>query len=549
MSLGYAEKLSFREDLGGQLGAPELFDSPEEVQAKVDRLAELIQQARRIVAFTGAGISTACGIPDFRGPSGIWTLQRAGQPLPRPKVSFTHATPSLTHQVLAALMQAGKLDYLVSQNVDGLHLRSGIPRDRLAELHGNCFAERCHSCGAEYVRDFEVETVGFKRTGRNCSQPGCVSSLRDHILDWEDALPEDELRLSEEHAREADLALCLGTSLQITPACNLPLKATRTYKDGDKQQAGQLAIINLQRTQHDNKAVKSGGVVCHARCDDVMRLLVARLGLQVPPYERRDAVVVGHQQHGGTAGKQAKGSAGSSNGGSGKASVPANGAASGAASRAAEPAGQAAADTGCGDLENEAAGGSSGSDGEGSPPPPFSVFVQSSHGPKCVMPMVQSVDFEFEDPTLKPASLAAPPFTVRRTAQRPGPVGVRITLHLHPAADPDKRTVHLSYTAALQAGVAARASMQQEQHEFLTQRVEYDMGVTQQTVAGAAAAVAAAKEDVEGVEEGVEEAVGGAKQEAQAAVAAAAVVQQAAAEPAVLLGGSPRKQLKKQRVG
>lgn len=150
MSLGYAEKLSFREDLGGQLGAPELFDTAAEVEAKVERLAELVrggkqgiwfgcvrmghnqrscnccvllaragatdldltssvllppsvrlqvQQARRIIAFTGAGISTACGIPDFRGPNGIWTLQRAGQPLPRPKVSFTHAKPSLTHQV------------------------------------------------------------------------------------------------------------------------------------------------------------------------------------------------------------------------------------------------------------------------------------------------------------------------------------------------------------------------------------------------------------------------------------------------------------------
>lgn len=103
MSLGYAEKLSYREDLGGQLGAPELFDSPKEVEAKAEQLAELVggrqqrtrlqpglpiscirctwmqvRKARRIVVFTGAGISTACGIPDFRGPGGIWTLQRAG---------------------------------------------------------------------------------------------------------------------------------------------------------------------------------------------------------------------------------------------------------------------------------------------------------------------------------------------------------------------------------------------------------------------------------------------------------------------------------------
>ena len=85
-------------------------------------------------------------------------------------------------QALLALHQAGKLSYTVSQNVDGLHLRSGLPRDRLAELHGNCFAERCGRCGREYVRDFEMETVGFKHTGRKCDD--CGGRLKDHILDW-----------------------------------------------------------------------------------------------------------------------------------------------------------------------------------------------------------------------------------------------------------------------------------------------------------------------------------------------------------------------------
>ena len=154
-----------------------------------------MRQSSKIVVFTGAGISTVCGIPDFRGPSGIWTLQRAHRPIPPFKVSFGVAKPSLCHQVcamlqsvcavaaeavslactlqqhfskrtmvnlqqaLVALLHTGKLQHIVSQNVDGLHLRSGIPRSQLAELHGNCFAERCTKCKREYIRDFEMETV------------------------------------------------------------------------------------------------------------------------------------------------------------------------------------------------------------------------------------------------------------------------------------------------------------------------------------------------------------------------------------------------------
>ena len=118
-----------------------------------------VTESKRCVVFTGAGISTSCGIPDFRGPQGVWTLQRAGKPLPRLKTSFGVAKPSLTHQALVGLVQASKVGFIVSQNVDGLHLRSGVPRNRLAELHGNCFAERCCRCRAEFVRDFEMETV------------------------------------------------------------------------------------------------------------------------------------------------------------------------------------------------------------------------------------------------------------------------------------------------------------------------------------------------------------------------------------------------------
>jgi mono-ADP-ribosyltransferase sirtuin 6 len=104
-------------------------------------------------------------------------------------------------QALVGLMGQGKLAFVVSQNVDGLHLRSGIPRERLAELHGNCFAERCAGCGKEYVRDFEMATVGFKETGRMCT--ACGGALKDHVLDWEDALPEDQLKESERQSSGA----------------------------------------------------------------------------------------------------------------------------------------------------------------------------------------------------------------------------------------------------------------------------------------------------------------------------------------------------------
>jgi hypothetical protein len=125
--------------------------------------------------------------------------------------------------------------------------------------------------------------VGFKPTGRRCSQPGCGAPLRDHILDWEDALPEEELDASEAHADGADLALCLGTSLQITPSCDIPL---RTVKAG-----GRLAILNLQRTPKDRRA----HLVLHCRVDHVMAALLGELGLPLPQYVRSDRVLVAHR--------------------------------------------------------------------------------------------------------------------------------------------------------------------------------------------------------------------------------------------------------------
>ncbi|XP_028909350.1 NAD-dependent protein deacetylase sirtuin-6 isoform X1 [Ornithorhynchus anatinus] len=246
MSVNYAAGLSPYSDKG-KCGLPEIFDSPEELERKVWELAQLVQKSSNVVFHTGAGISTSSGIPDFRGPHGVWTMEERGLE-PKFDTTFESARPSKTHMALLELERVGILKFLVSQNVDGLHVRSGFPRDKLAELHGNMFVEECVKCKKQYVRDTVVGSMGLKATGRLCSVAkgrglrACRGELRDTILDWEDSLPDRDLNLADEACRNADLSITLGTSLQIKPSGNLPLIT--------KRKGGKLVIVNLQATKH-----------------------------------------------------------------------------------------------------------------------------------------------------------------------------------------------------------------------------------------------------------------------------------------------------------
>ncbi|MBN3303170.1 NAD-dependent protein deacylase sirtuin-6 [Amia ocellicauda] len=276
MSVNYAAGLSPYPDKG-ICGLPEEFDPAEELQRKVLELAQLVRESRHMVVHSGAGISTSCGIPDFRGPNGVWTMEERGQS-PRFDTTFEDARPSRTHMALLALLRAGHLKYIVSQNVDGLHVRSGFPRDRLSELHGNMFVEECMKCGKQYVRDTVIGTMGLKPTGRRCEVTRsrglrcCRGKLMGTILDWEDALPDRDLNRADEACRQADLALTLGTSLQIKPSGNLPLIT--------KRKGGKLVIVNLQPTKHDKQA----DLRIHGYVDEVMTLLMKHLGLEIPEW-------------------------------------------------------------------------------------------------------------------------------------------------------------------------------------------------------------------------------------------------------------------------
>eukprot|EP00092_Neocalanus_flemingeri_P021075 GFUD01022834.1.p1 GENE.GFUD01022834.1~~GFUD01022834.1.p1 ORF type:complete len:544 (+),score=184.86 GFUD01022834.1:45-1676(+) len=278
MSCSYAEGLSEYHDKG-KLGLPEKFDSSSDIETKVNLLADWMAKAKHIIVHTGAGISTSAGIPDFRGPKGVWTLEKKGEK-PEMNVSWDDAQPTKTHMALAKLVEVGKVKFIVTQNIDGLHLRSGVPRTSIAELHGNMFVDQCDKCHKMFVRDSPAPTVGQKYVGGDCPATrhngrNCRGKLKDFVLDWEAELPDSDLTLSDTHSMMADLSIVMGSTLQIIPAGNLPTY-TKKY-----QEDGKLVICNLQPTKQDKKADLS----IHTYVDDVMEMVMKKLGLEIPEYD------------------------------------------------------------------------------------------------------------------------------------------------------------------------------------------------------------------------------------------------------------------------
>uniref|UniRef100_A0A8C4TS74 Regulatory protein SIR2 homolog 7 n=1 Tax=Falco tinnunculus TaxID=100819 RepID=A0A8C4TS74_FALTI len=242
----------------------EVCDEPEELKRKATELAAAVRNAKHLVIYTGAGIST------------LWELLQEATDL-------SEAEPTLTHMSIACLHKHNLVQHVVSQNCDGLHLRSGLPRAAISELHGNMYIEVCTSCtpNREYVRVFDVtERTALHRhhTGRMCHK--CGAQLRDTIvhfgekgtlrqpLNWEAAT---------EAASKADVILCLGSSLKVLK------KYPRLWcMSKPPTRRPKLYIVNLQWTPKDDLAA----LKLHGRCDDVMRLLMAELGLQIPRYDR-----------------------------------------------------------------------------------------------------------------------------------------------------------------------------------------------------------------------------------------------------------------------
>ena len=252
-------------------------DGDDERNALVEALADLIAGSQRIVAFTGAGISTESGIPDFRSPGGIWdryapiqfadflasaearkeTWRRGLQTYP----VVAAAEPNAAHLALVELERRGQLIGVVTQNIDGLHHRAGHEPDRVIELHGNAHGVRCLTCEMEATRE-----VVHARVTAGEEEPPCVDCggiLKPTTVSFGEPMPRRPLARAETLMRQADLVLVVGSTLVVYPAAGLPEIGVR---GGSK-----LAIVNMTLTPLDDLAA----VVVHGKAGAVLPPAVA----------------------------------------------------------------------------------------------------------------------------------------------------------------------------------------------------------------------------------------------------------------------------------
>jgi NAD-dependent deacetylase len=232
----------------------------QDLRSGVERLGEMIAAASTIVPFTGAGISTECGIPDFRSPGGLWTRNR---PIPfdefvasqdaraeawrrrfAMEATFAAAKPGRGHRALASLYRAGKIPAVITQNIDNLHQASGVAPDHVIELHGNTTYARCIGCGQTYALDWVKRRFDQQGAAPDCTV--CEEPVKTATISFGQAMPEDAMQRATELAQRCDLFIAIGSSLVVWPAAGFPLMA--------KNCGAKLVIINREPTDQDDIA-------------------------------------------------------------------------------------------------------------------------------------------------------------------------------------------------------------------------------------------------------------------------------------------------------
>lgn len=250
------------------------------LETLTDRATDLIVNAKKVVVFTGAGISTESGIPDFRSPGGIWdrfdpddfTYQKfVSSPDARRKQwqllwgghLVEKIKPNPAHYAIAKLGRTGKLDCVITQNIDNLHQQAGVPANKVFELHGNMQWVKCLTCG----RSCRLEEIKI-RLNKGEEIPDCEvchGILKPDIVLFGEALPEDVLTEASRRSRDCDLFIVIGSTLIVFPAAYMPIYAVES--------GARLVIINLSSTPMDQQAT----VLIRAKAGETMSRLVEKV--------------------------------------------------------------------------------------------------------------------------------------------------------------------------------------------------------------------------------------------------------------------------------
>ena len=245
-------------------------------EAPIELAAGLLRDARHLVAFTGAGISTESGIPDFRGPQGLWRRYRPieyqeflGNPEARREYwrrkveqypALRDARPNAGHLALARLHAGGLLQTVITQNIDGLHQKAGVPPERVIEIHGSEAYVVCVACG----RRHEWSAV-LERFDGDCPRcDSCRGWLKPATISFGQPMPPEETRRAFAEAASADLLLVVGSSLQVYPAASIPAETRRA--------GGAVVIANNEPTAQDGLA----RLVLRGQAGEILQALADR---------------------------------------------------------------------------------------------------------------------------------------------------------------------------------------------------------------------------------------------------------------------------------
>ena len=231
-----------------------------DIETGIARLRDLVDEADVVVPFTGAGISTECGIPDFRSPGGLWTKY---QPIPFDQFmesaemrgeswrrrfamdkQFSTARPGCGHLALASLHRFGKIPAVITQNIDNLHQASGFAADKVVELHGNTTYATCLDCSRRYELAWVKER--FVTDGRAPDCDDCGGYIKTATISFGQAMPEAAMQRAEALSSACDLFLAIGSSLVVWPAAGFPLLAKRS--------GARLVVLNRDPTDFDDMA-------------------------------------------------------------------------------------------------------------------------------------------------------------------------------------------------------------------------------------------------------------------------------------------------------